>query len=95
MTPEDVPRNADVVFVGGTTEWKWRTIAMWCNAFQDVHIGRVNTYLRLVECHEAGAKYCDGTGWNRDVGGKQQRDILAYLMESTGQSERTVQLKLT
>lgn len=26
MTQSDVPTDADVVFVGGTTEWKWKTV---------------------------------------------------------------------
>lgn len=27
MMPADVPSNAEVVFVGGSTPWKWRTVA--------------------------------------------------------------------
>jgi len=27
MTPDDIPPNADVVFVGGSTEWKWALCA--------------------------------------------------------------------
>src|SRR5687767_7253025 len=33
MTPADVPSNADVVFVGGSTEWKWRTVKIWASNF--------------------------------------------------------------
>ncbi len=95
MTPVDVPRNADVVFVGGSTEWKWRTVEMWCRAFVSVHVGRVNSYRRLWQCHDAGAESCDGTGWFRgDHGsGKPLRAITAYLEESTnGGSIRQMEL---
>lgn len=94
MYEGDVPESADVVFVGGSTEFKWRTVASWCRSFQRVHVGRVNTYRRLWECHDAGAESTDGTGWNRDVGGKQQRGLDVYLEESTGISERNVQMEL-
>ncbi len=71
MTPDDVPRAADVIFVGGSTKpgsmrgWKWDTLPMWCAAFPRVHVGRVNGYAGLVRCAEAGAESCDGTGWFR------------------------------
>src|SRR5690606_19465502 len=44
MTAEDVPADADVIFVGGTTDWKWRTVWRWCHDFPRVHVGRVNGY---------------------------------------------------
>ncbi|HEX8184352.1 MAG TPA: hypothetical protein VF747_06365 [Blastocatellia bacterium] len=47
MTRKDVPNNADVVFIGGTVAWKWKTAPQWCAAFPRVHIGRVNTYDRI------------------------------------------------
>jgi hypothetical protein len=70
MRPEDVPSGAQVVFVGGTTDWKWQTVADWCKHFPRVHVGRVNGYKGLRICAEAGAESCDGTGWFR--GDKEQ-----------------------
>ncbi len=70
MQPSDVPPGAQVVFVGGTTDWKWKNIGMWCQHFPRVHVGRVNGYKGLVTCSEAGAESCDGTGWFR--GDKEQ-----------------------
>ena len=93
MTPKDVPADASVVFVGGTTEWKWRTVGMWCGYFKRVHVGRVNTYRRLWECHNAGAESIDGTGWMRGDQ-RQYRGLVAYLEESTGATQRTVQTEL-
>lgn len=100
MTEEDVPNEAAVVFVGGTTEWKWRTVAMWCSAFRSVtsrcksvHVGRVNEYRRLWECHDAGAASCDGTGWTRGDQ-RQARGLVAYLEESSGIKKRPVQREL-
>jgi hypothetical protein len=66
MTPADVRQLApDVVFVGGSTEWKWETAEMWCREFPRVHVGRVNSPRRLYELEAWGCESCDGTGWNR------------------------------
>ena len=78
MTSGDVPAEADVVFVGGSTAWKRRTMHEWCDHFPRVHIGRVNTERWLWECDEAGAESCDGTGWLR--GGEDRvAGLLSYL----------------
>lgn len=90
MEARDVPRNAEVIFVGGSTFWKWRTVSEWCKAFQRVHVGRVNVYRRLWECHDAGAESVDGTGWMRGDQ-RQYRGLCAYLAESTGEKNRSVQ----
>lgn len=81
MTQADVPGDADVIFVGGTTEWKWRTMWQWCQDNPRVHVGRVNGYGGLWDCHDAGAESCDGTGWFR---GDQEQlaGLERYLDES-------------
>ncbi len=63
MMPADVPPEAQVIFVGGTTAWKWRTIETWCELFPRVHVGRVNSYGKLLRCFNASAESTDGTGW--------------------------------
>jgi len=82
MTPSDVP-PCDVVFVGGSTEWKWSSVATWCKSFPRVHVGRVNSERLLWLAHDAGAESCDGTGWFR--GDRKQLDGLwYYLADSSG-----------
>jgi hypothetical protein len=93
MTLKDVPSDASVVFVGGTLDWKWKTLEMWCERFPRVHVGRVNSYKRLWQCHDSGAESCDGTGWMRGDQ-VQYRGLLAYLEESTERRKRIVQLDL-
>lgn len=93
MTAKDVPANAEVVFVGGSTFWKWQTVATWCKAFHRVHVGRVNTYRRLWECHDAGAESTDGTGFMRGDQ-RQYRGLCAYCAESTGETKRVIQPNL-
>lgn len=66
MTPADVPEGAEVVFVGGTTQWKWRHLRIWTTHFPRVHVGRVNEFRRLLECEKLGVESVDGTGWFRD-----------------------------
>lgn len=65
MQPADVPDSAAVVFVGGSTRWKRRTVPMWCREFPRVHVGRINTERWLWYCDRHGAESCDGTGWMR------------------------------
>lgn len=85
MTKHDVPNGADVVFVGGSTEWKWKTVGYWCEHFSRVHVGRVNTEKLLWQAHRAGAESCDGSGWFR--GNRRQLDGLwYYLADSEGLS---------
>ena len=65
MTPEDVPENADLVFIGGTYRWKWRNVPEFTASCPRVHVGRVNTLFRLRRCDELGVESVDGTGWFR------------------------------
>lgn len=68
MTPDDVRSlspQPSIVFVGGSTDWKWATVAEWCAEFPRVHVGRVNTIKYLDICLSLGAESCDGTGWFR------------------------------
>lgn len=88
MTILDVPKGTHVVFVGGSTEWKWKTAASWCKAFRRVHIGRVNTFQKLVLCEEMGAESVDGTGWTRGDQ-KQWNGLVAWL-----EGEHKKQMKL-
>jgi hypothetical protein len=82
MTQADVPSDADVIFVGGSTEWKWRTMWEWARDNRRVHVGRVNGWQGLWDCHDAGVESCDGTGWFR---GDQEQlaGLERYLDEST------------
>lgn len=81
MTIEDVPSNADWVFIGGSQKWKRQNIYQFCRAFENVHVGGINSPRRLWVCHKSGAKSIDGTGWMR--GDKQQWiGLLQYLYRS-------------
>lgn len=79
MVPEDVPQEASVVFIGGTTPWKWATLDMWTAAFPRVHVGRVNSRRLLELCENAGAESCDGTGWFRSP--KRTYELEKYLAD--------------
>lgn len=68
MTPDDVRQLAtqpDVICVGGSTEWKWNTIAMWAEHFPRVHLLRCNAPDKLDYLEALGVESTDGTGWNR------------------------------
>ncbi len=88
MTTQDVPTEAEVIFVGGSTEWKWRTMPVWCREFERVHAARVNTYRLLWMAHDCGAESCDGTGFTRGDQ-SQWNGLCEYLEESTkGRKQR-------
>lgn len=68
MTPADVAQLApvaDVVAVGGSTEWKWQTVSMWAEHFPRVHLLRCNAPDKLDYLETIGIESTDGTGWNR------------------------------
>ncbi len=78
MNREHVPADVDLIFVGGSTEWKWSTLASWCAWFRRVHVGRVNSLRRLIDCDERGVESVDGTGWFRgDI--IQGRELIQYV----------------
>lgn len=88
--PGDVPADADVVFIGGSTDWKLQAIRPFCAAHKRVHVGRVNTYGRLRLCADSGAESCDGTGWFR--GDQDQiRGLETFLAEEAGERFRPMQ----
>lgn len=79
MTVEQVKKirpKPDVIFVGGSTKWKWHTAKLWCRNFPRVHVGRVNTRRLLWSVHNLGAESSDGTGWWHK---KQYRQLVNYL----------------
>ena len=51
-TPDDVPDNADWVFIGGTPDWKTGNIYRFCKAHPKVHVGGVNTGRKLWISHK-------------------------------------------
>jgi hypothetical protein len=66
MEPDDVPNDADVVFVGGTDGWKFPNLYKWTSNFRHVHCARVNAIEMLEACERLGCKSVDGTGYFRD-----------------------------
>lgn len=87
MSISDVPVDAEVVFVGGTTEWKWANAWKFCEKFERVHIGRVNTIKLLRMARDYGAESTDGTGWVRGDQ-TQWRGLIEFLEEESGNKPR-------
>jgi len=88
MTPADVPADAAIVFVGGTTRWKWQTLPMWAESCARVHVGRVNELRRLWTCEEYGVESVDGTGWFRDTqDGRRIRHLKLWLEQEKATQE--------
>ena len=81
MEPANVPSEAALVFVGGSTAWRWRTLERWCAAFRRVHVGRVNAIERVWLCDDLGVESVDGTGWVRNPGRQDQLPALVEWLE--------------
>jgi hypothetical protein len=70
MLASEVPwREVGAVFVGGTTEWKLGPQARDLMAYAKtrglwVHVGRVNSAIRVQAVYEMGADSFDGTGFS-------------------------------
>lgn len=81
MTLSDIPKDANIVFVGGTTQFKWRTLPQWCRSFPRVHVGRCGTSAwKLRRIEQLGAESCDGSGWFRATfNGRESRQLQAWL----------------
>ena len=79
MTTEVVQAIApEVVFVGGTREWKLGTAAEWAREFPRVHVGRVNGLRDLMRYHPMGVESVDGTGFFRGRRA-QLMELVSYL----------------
>lgn len=76
--------SPDVIFVGGSAEWKWKNFHKWCLDYPRVHVGRVNSYRHLWMVERVGAESSDGTGWFRGnpETGEQVRQLRRYLDRS-------------
>jgi hypothetical protein len=64
-TPDNVPDEAEVLFIGGTTDWKLgseaRAIVEKHRDTKWIHMGRVNSYKRFKYAHQIGCDSTDGT----------------------------------
>ena len=89
MVPSDVPRDV-ICFMGGTDDFKWPMLKRFCEEIETVHVGRVNSYHRLWQCHDAGATSVDGTGFFRGDQ-KQLKGLIDYLKEAHGYEPRQIQ----
>ena len=82
MTPADVPSSECIIFVGGTTKWKWESLSEWCSLGRRVHVGRVNEVSKLVLCESLNVESVDGTGWLRGTDeGRQATDLFNWLKQ--------------
>lgn len=72
MRPADIQGRLGIrlgIFVGGSTEWKEETMAMWAGLARSCgaicHVGRVNTARRIALCATAGVDSFDGSSVSR------------------------------
>lgn len=81
MIRQDVPKDADFVFVGGTLKWKWAWVPSFAAWFgKRLHVGRVNSPAALDWLDQLGVGSCDGTGWLRGDP-RQLRGLIDFLAD--------------
>lgn len=81
MTERDVPEGADVIFVGGTDNWKFRNLRRWTENFPRVHGARVNSVEQIEICERLGCESVDGTGWFRDPSREDKLPAIKRFIE--------------
>jgi hypothetical protein len=76
------------IFVGGSTDWKWRTMPMWATLAREagcyLHVGRVNSARRIGWCASHHVHSVDGTSatkWSANAprlgaAGRSPRQLL-------------------
>jgi hypothetical protein len=92
MTPDDIPNDCEVIFMGGSDKWKYRALGDFVRIGLPVHVGRVNHNKYLWACYHAGVKSCDGTGWFR--GDKRQVNVLIHYLEFLNGTHPHEQMRL-
>lgn len=94
MTPADIPAGVDLIFVGGSTTWKWRSLPMWAETGRRIHVGRVNEVTRLEICERWRVESVDGTGWMQGTDGGRQAVALAAWLEGHRSAQQDLHLSL-
>lgn len=79
MSTNDVPYDSDLVFIGGSTEWKWRNVALFAATFDRVHVGRVSAPEKLEYCLRLGIESVDGSGFFREGNGKRAQPLVQFI----------------
>lgn len=87
-TPDDVPVDAEAVFIGGDTAWK---LSRWAAAHvaaakargRHAHVGRVNTAVRFGSARIFGADSADGTLVKHGPRPEMIRQLVAMLDQPT------------
>jgi len=63
-------RHFTHIFVGGTIEWKWRTVEQWVDFAhgnnKKIHVGRVGTLDKLKYCKSLGVDSVDSSSFARN-----------------------------
>lgn len=85
MTPQDVPDDADMIFVGGTDDWRYPRLDEFLKLGKPIHVGRVNGN-NIWNLHNKGITSCDGSGWFRGDR-KQLGKLERYLLWRAGEPE--------
>lgn len=93
MTPDDVPADADVIFVGGSDRWKFPNLRIWTSHFPRVHCARVNAPEMIEACERLGCESVDGTGWFREPSRPDKVPALERFIEGHRNQNLEIQWK--
>ena len=77
----DILRNVEGIFIGGTKEWKFMTAALWVKWSHEIgkkcHIGRIGNLRALMWAQRIGPDSVDSSNFARHK--KQWEELLIFL----------------
>ena len=95
MQVEDIPESANVLFIGGSDDWRYPRMAEFAQFARStgrlIHVGRVNSIRRIQQLEALEIDSVDGTGWFRGNDYKQLED---YFRMKVGELESPQQFSL-
>lgn len=93
MEPKDVPPEAQIIFIGGSDNWRYPVLKEFVALGKPVHVGRVSAR-RIWTMHKLGVTSVDSNSWLMSKHGHDRVRLELYLRYRAGESHLEEQLDL-
>lgn len=93
MTHRSIPDSANLIFIGGSMEWKRWAIKKFADRFPKIHVGRAGQPELFWYCVDAGVESLDSTGFFRDPSWDWGKNLHNYLRWAAGEIPKPIYRK--